>query len=152
MPRLGPQTSLLPLSSAPPTASGRLGFASNFQAAAWRRLGIDPAGIAKDSPMPGHVGPFKLSLAMGARLQGFPGSWNFQGSTTSSKRQIANALPPVMARATGLAIYSALTGIRFDYSEALAQPLLSRMPGKLERLNISRRGMDEMEDERGMLA
>ena len=128
-------------------ASGRLGFSSKFQAPAWERLGVDPVGIGNDSPMPGFSGKFKLTLEMGARLQGFPDDWAFQGSTTSRKRQIANALPPVMARAVGLAIYSALRGVRFDYAQALRRPLLGPMPGKLTRIGILQRANLEPEFE-----
>ncbi|MFW8585970.1 hypothetical protein ACOJBM_17130 [Rhizobium beringeri] len=33
-------------------------------------------------------------------------------------------LPPIVAKAFGLAIYTALTGVRFDLAAALAEPLL----------------------------
>lgn len=127
-------------------ASGRLGFSSNLRAHKWEEMDIDPVGIGKDSPAPGHAGSFKLTLEMGARLQGFPSTWQFVGSTTSQKRQIANALPPVMARAIGLAIHSALTGVEFDYQKALARPLLGNPPGELARINIARRGSVELEN------
>ncbi len=58
-----------------------------------------------------------------ARLQGFPDDWVFCCTQHPQKRQIGNALPPVMALAVGLAIYSALTGLDFDYAQALQPPL-----------------------------
>ena len=45
--------------------------------------------------------------------------------------QAANAWPPNMARAVGLAIYSALTGVDFDYAQALRSPLPAQPKGNL---------------------
>ncbi|MBX3576245.1 MAG: DNA (cytosine-5-)-methyltransferase [Rhizobiaceae bacterium] len=127
-------------------ASGRLGFSSNLRKHKWIEMDIDPVGIGREAPRRGHRGPFKLTLAMGARLQGFPSEWNFQGSLTSRKRQIANALPPVMAKAVGLAIYSALTGVQFDFARALQLPLLGQRPGPLATLNIRSRATPHLDE------
>lgn len=112
--------------------SGRQSFSANLRIKDWLDMGIDPNGMADKAPPPGHPvnKPFKFTLAMGARLQGFPDDWEFAGSERSDKqkkvqkRQIANALPPIMAQAVGLAIYSALTGVEFDYERALQNPEL----------------------------
>jgi DNA (cytosine-5)-methyltransferase 1 len=83
--------------------------------AAWRALGVDGLGIADHSPGPGwpaHKMP-KLTVAMVARLQGFPGSWEFAGRKTAAYRQVGNAFPPPVARALGIAIASALRGRAF---------------------------------------
>lgn len=56
---------------------------------------------------------------MGARLQGFPDTWRFMGSEIEQRCQIANAFPPIMAAAVGLAIREALTGVRQDYRGVL---------------------------------
>lgn len=88
---------------------------------AWRRLGIDPMGVADEAPGPdgkfargagkvfdaGETGPM-LTVRMGARLQGFPDDWRFEGRKTSQWRQVGNALPPPASRAVGLAIARAL--------------------------------------------
>src|SRR6478736_3140268 len=63
----------------------------------------------------------RLTLRMGARLQGFPAGWTFKGPVQEQRRQIANALPPIMACAVGLAIREALTGKPIDYSSELSQ-------------------------------
>ncbi|MGH7641949.1 MAG: DNA cytosine methyltransferase [Candidatus Dormibacteria bacterium] len=76
----------------------------------WRRLGVDALGIADAPPthlVPPTVHP-KLTLKMVARLQGFPDSWRFEGGKTASYRQIANAFPPPVAAAVGLAIRDVL--------------------------------------------
>lgn len=107
--------------------SGRQSFSANLRTQDWLDMGIDPMGIADKAPPAGHpLGkPFKFTLDMGAKLQGFPRGWTFTASRNSDKHkkvqrmQIANALPPVMAHAVGLAIYSTLTGVQFDYGEAL---------------------------------
>ena len=83
-------------------------------------------------------------MKMGARLQGFPDDWVFCGAQHPQKRQIGNALPPIMARAVGLAIYSALTGVDFDYAQALRSPLPSKHEGRL-KLNMLARVSNHLE-------
>ena len=92
---------------------------------AWRRLGVDPMGMADDVPGPDGLyersegkffdaaasGPM-LTLRMAADLQGFPPGWGFAGGKTSRYRQIGNALPPPVACAVGLSISAALTCMR----------------------------------------
>jgi DNA (cytosine-5)-methyltransferase 1 len=78
--------------------------------AAWRKLGVDGLGIADGPPgpglPPGHLP--KLTVAMVARLQGFPDDWEFAGRKTAAYRQVGNAFPPPVARAVGAAIAAAL--------------------------------------------
>ena len=78
--------------------------------AAWRELGVDGLGIADHPPgadFPPDQLP-KLTVAMVARLQGFPDSWQFSGRKTAAYRQVGNAFPPPVAWAVGSAIASAL--------------------------------------------
>ena len=49
-----------------------------------------------------------LTVPMAARLQGFPGSWQFSGGKTSQARQVGNAFPSPVAKALGTAIRAAL--------------------------------------------
>jgi DNA (cytosine-5)-methyltransferase 1 len=89
--------------------------------AAWRKLGIDPMGIASSTPDKegkylrgaGIIrdvadGGLMLTIEMAARLQGFPSDWVFCGSKTARYRQIGNAFPPPAAAAAGTAIRNAL--------------------------------------------
>jgi DNA (cytosine-5)-methyltransferase 1 len=89
--------------------------------AAWRKLGIDPMGIASSAPdregkylrSPGIIrdvadGGLMLTVEMAARLQGFPSDWIFCGGKTSQYRQVGNAFPPPAAAAIGRAIRAAL--------------------------------------------
>jgi len=78
----------------------------------WRQLGVDPMGIADDSPdssLPSDVFP-RLTVRMVARLQSFPDDWNFAGRKTAAYRQVGNAFPPLVAHAVGTAIRKALLG------------------------------------------
>lgn len=84
----------------------------------------------------------KLSVRMLARLQGFPDTWKFApkpGPTTYDSRgdipennkdeicrQIANAFPPPMALAIGLAIRFAITGSSVDFKKMMETPLFER--------------------------
>jgi DNA (cytosine-5)-methyltransferase 1 len=89
--------------------------------AAWRKLGIDPMGIADGPPGPdgkyprgrgltGDAGETGLMLTteMAARLQGFPPDWAFSGGKTARYRQVGNAFPPPAAARIGNAIRAAL--------------------------------------------
>jgi DNA (cytosine-5)-methyltransferase 1 len=90
--------------------------------AAWRKLGIDPMGIADGPPGPdgkyprgrgltgdaGETG-LMLTVEMAARLQGFPPGWEFCGTKTARYRMVGNAFPPPAAAAIGRSIAAALT-------------------------------------------
>ena len=77
---------------------------------AWAALGVDGLGVAGHAPGPDFPPgqPPKLTVAMVARLQGFPDSWSFSGRKTAAYRQVGNAFPPPVARALGAAIRQAL--------------------------------------------
>ncbi|WP_313608025.1 DNA (cytosine-5-)-methyltransferase [Rhizobium sp.] len=102
--------------------SDKHSFSSGLTRRAWADLGIDSSSLTKSAPAADHLGPFKLTLDMGARLQGFPDDWRFVGRDRQIKSQIGNALPPVMARAVGLAIYAALENVAFDFETVLKTP------------------------------
>lgn len=108
--------------------SDKHSFSSGLTKQTWADLGIDSSSLTKSAPSADHQGLFKLTLEMGARLQGFPDDWRFVGRPQQIKSQIGNAFPPVMARAVGLAIYAALEGIAFDYETALKTPLRAPKP------------------------
>ena len=78
--------------------------------AAWRGLGVDGRSLAAQAPTagdPADITP-KLTLAMAARIQGFPAHWHFAGRKTAAYRQIGNAFPPPVAKAVGEQIKAAL--------------------------------------------
>ncbi len=82
--------------------------------AAWLQLGVDGRGIA-DAPPPADFpldGFPRLTVRMGARVQGFPDSWEFAGRKTAAWRQVGNAFPPPVAEAVGHRIAQALMGRR----------------------------------------
>ncbi|TBF35241.1 DNA (cytosine-5-)-methyltransferase [Rhizobium leguminosarum] len=62
-----------------------------------------------------------LTPRMRARLQGFPDDWQFVGGISSVVDQIGNAVAPRMAQAVGLAMFTALRGMKFEW-EALLFP------------------------------
>ncbi len=78
--------------------------------AAWAAMGVNGLGIADEIPGPGCPvdKPPKLTVAMVARLQGFPADWTITGRKTAAYRQVGNAFPPPVARALGTAIAAAL--------------------------------------------
>lgn len=50
----------------------------------------------------------RLTVKMGAVLQGFPEEWDFVGGKTAAWRQVGNAFPPPVAKAVGSKIAAAL--------------------------------------------
>ena len=86
-----------------------------------RRLSLDePSLTVLTSPQmkqterchPTEVRPF--SIRENARIQSFPDSWEFQGTTASKYRQIGNAVPCNLAKAVGEKIIEALRGYKND--------------------------------------
>lgn len=80
----------------------------------WRRLGVDGLGIADAAPDASFPvdGLPRLTARMAARIQSFPDDWQFSGRKTAAYRQIGNAFPPLVAKAVGVSIASALRGVR----------------------------------------
>jgi len=78
--------------------------------AAWAQIGVNGLGIADEIPGPDFPAGRRprLTVAMVARLQGFPGDWTITGRKTAAYRQVGNAFPPPVARALGTAIATAL--------------------------------------------
>jgi DNA (cytosine-5)-methyltransferase 1 len=80
----------------------------------WARMGVNGGTVADEVPEAGFVwdpitGPaFALTAEQLACLQGFPADWHMSGGKTARCRQIANACPPPVGRALGLAIREAL--------------------------------------------
>ena len=84
----------------------------------------------------------KKTVRMLARLQGFPDTWKFapkpeptsfdsrgdipENNWVEICRQIANAFPPPMALAIGLAIRFAITGSSDDFKKMMETPLFTR--------------------------
>jgi DNA (cytosine-5)-methyltransferase 1 len=103
--------------------SSSQGFASRFQIEAWDELGVDAKRVVDSAPSADDPKCKKpgLTIAMGARLQGFPDGWEFQGNKHQQRRQVANAFPPILAAAMGLAIRRALTGEEVDYEKVLSR-------------------------------
>lgn len=106
--------------------SGIKGFSSKKQLPQWAKLGMDGESLAAEAPAADapldHIP--KLTLEMGAHLQGFPREWEFCGSDRQKRRQIANAFPPIMARAVGVAIYNVLAEADLDIEEELKSELI----------------------------
>jgi DNA (cytosine-5)-methyltransferase 1 len=80
--------------------------------AAWLALGVDGRTIAEEPPPADFpvLAPPRLTVRMGARIQGFPDSWQITGRKTAAWRQVGNAFPPPVAEAVGNAVRRALLG------------------------------------------
>jgi hypothetical protein len=61
---------------------------------------------------------------MVARLQSFPDDWQFSGRKTAAYRQVGNAFPPLVAKAVGVSISSALHGHRSESAAVRSLRLL----------------------------
>lgn len=82
---------------------------------AWRRLLADapaPTVMSVNAGSAVHPSlPRALSVRELARLQSFPDSFVFRGGVSAERKQVANAVPPEMARHIGLAVRSMLDEI-----------------------------------------
>ncbi|TBY13060.1 hypothetical protein E0I94_08040 [Rhizobium laguerreae] len=105
------------------TIRGYKGSGHKGEQARWLRNGVAYAPIAKAAPTDEDAGTEGfvpcLTNRMRARLQGFPDDWQFVGGIPSVADQIGNAVAPVVAQAVGLAMYSALQGMEFDWEAIL---------------------------------
>ena len=75
---------------------------------AWASLGVNGAKLADEAPSRDFVGLPHLTVAMVAKLQGFPETWKFAGRKTAAYRQVGNAFPPPVAAAVARRIHRAL--------------------------------------------
>ncbi|WP_086739735.1 DNA cytosine methyltransferase [Erythrobacter colymbi] len=75
---------------------------------AWAALGVEGRTVAEKAPESDFVGMPRLTVAMVARLQGFPADWHFFGRKTTAYRQVGNAFPPPVACAVASKIKEAL--------------------------------------------
>lgn len=96
---------------------------------ALKKVGVDGSSYAERPFAVGdvtdnHMLP-KLTVGAIALAQGFPAKWSFEAKPGGNIDMIAEALPPVLARAVGLRIYSALTGWKIDLDAALAEPIIN---------------------------
>lgn len=92
---------------------------------AWLELGVRGTSIANEPPaadFPVDEHP-RLTVAMGAALQGFPKDWKFEGGKTAAWRQVGNAFPPPVAEAMGRSLISALN--KSGANRPGAQPVLA---------------------------
>lgn len=75
---------------------------------AWAALGVEGRTIAEAAPDADFCGMPRLTVAMVARLQGFPADWQFYGRKTTAYRQVGNAFPPPVACAVASKIGEAI--------------------------------------------
>lgn len=80
----------------------------------WAVLGVDGKGVADEPPEPDFGRMPRLTVAMVAKLQSFPDTWEFVGSKTTAYKQVGNAFPPPVAQALGICIKSALAATKIN--------------------------------------
>ncbi|CAN7281951.1 DNA cytosine methyltransferase [Neorhizobium tomejilense] len=107
----------------------RRGKPRRKEAARWGGKGVDIAGLPDQAPTPDQASKPgfvpALTARMRARLQNFEDDWEFCGGKQAVADQIGNAFPPRMAAAVGLALHSAIKGVRWDM-EAMLWPRANR--------------------------
>ena len=79
---------------------------------AWAALGVEGRTVAEAAPASDFCGMPRLTVAMVARLQGFPADWQFYGRKTTAYRQVGKAFPPPVACAVAGKIKEALAARR----------------------------------------
>jgi DNA (cytosine-5)-methyltransferase 1 len=80
---------------------------------AWAALGVEGRTIADAAPDADFCGMPRLTVAMVARLQGFPADWQFYGRKTTAYRQVGNAFPPPVACAVASHLKVALSSRKY---------------------------------------
>ncbi|WP_179867902.1 DNA cytosine methyltransferase [Rhizobium anhuiense] len=94
----------------------------------WAEIGFDVSSFADEPPslleVTGRDFKPRFTLEMLACAQGFPSKWSFHAEGGGNFDMVGDAFPPVAAKAVGLAIYTALSGVRFDLDAALTEPLI----------------------------
>ncbi|EEI28269.1 MULTISPECIES: DNA cytosine methyltransferase [Corynebacterium] len=94
--------------------------------AAWAKLGVRGTSIAEEAPgvdftTDADIDMPRLTVRMGAVIQGFPEDWKWAGGKTAQWRQVGNAFPPPVAEAIGTAISKALRQVEvFPCQESIA--------------------------------
>ncbi|WP_313617588.1 DNA cytosine methyltransferase [Rhizobium sp.] len=84
-----------------------------------------------------------LTMKMKIRLMGLPEGYRLVGSKVSQSQQVGNAVVPRMAQAVGLAIYSALRGVEFEWEIMLREPRLFYEASA--RIELSPPGLDDID-------
>ncbi|MCK6512437.1 DNA cytosine methyltransferase [Myxococcota bacterium] len=81
-------------------------------------------------PRVGEVeGVRRLTARESARIQSFPDTFRFLGAKSSIYRQIGNAVPPLLAKAVGLALKRSLLQVSQPptlFTKSASEELLSR--------------------------
>ncbi|MHA6528251.1 DNA cytosine methyltransferase [Corynebacterium pyruviciproducens] len=92
---------------------------------AWAKLGIRGSSIAEEAPSSDFTTNAeeampRLTVQMGAVIQGFPRDWKWSGGKTAQWRQVGNAFPPPVAESIGRSIKCALEQVEtFPYQELI---------------------------------
>jgi len=101
----------------------RRGAPREKEAARWTKKCVDIAGLPDAAPTAEQASKQDfapaLTARMRARLQDFPDDWQFVGGKQATADQIGNAVPVRMATAVGLALFSAIKGVRWDMEAVL---------------------------------
>ncbi|TCR85244.1 DNA (cytosine-5)-methyltransferase 1 [Rhizobium sp. BK376] len=100
------------------------------ETARWAGKGVDIASLRDEAPTStqGTLKGFRpaLTARMCARLQDFPDNWEFCGGKEATATQIGNAVPRRLAQAVGLALFSAMKDVIWDW-EAMLWPAKTRV-------------------------
>jgi DNA (cytosine-5)-methyltransferase 1 len=100
------------------------------ETARWAGKGVDIASLREEAPTSaqGAQKGFRpaLTARMCARLQDFPDNWEFCGGKEATATQIGNAVPRRLAQAIGLALFSAMKDVTWDW-EAMLWPAKTRV-------------------------
>ncbi|WP_028732240.1 DNA cytosine methyltransferase [Rhizobium leguminosarum] len=111
-----------------PTIVSQDGEAREEWIRSWKEKGFRITKIRETPPAVHEVNSIdfvpEMTFEALALAQGYPAGWKFLASGDGNVSMIGESLPPVVAKAVGLALRTCLTGEEFDLRKSLLEPII----------------------------
>lgn len=106
---------------------GKPAYEDVYGRLAWNKPAVTITNYARNPASGRYTHPDQdrgLSIREASLLQGFPSSWEFEGTLDPCFRQIGNAVPPVFAAAVATHALALVLGVQTSpHSEGITRPI-----------------------------